>query len=106
VSGLIPTARHSAQLVSQCQYLVVFAKCFGNLFMSTAIGDCARLGDVATIGSQARLVDTVWVLRKVSSKGDQQVTLTLFSRRVRTRRTERVRARRILSADILNVLEM
>jgi len=70
VSGLIPTARHSAQLVSQCQYLVVFAKCFGNLFMSTSIGGRARLGDIAVIGSQARLVDTVWVLHQVSSEGN------------------------------------
>ena len=37
----------------------------------------ARLGDDAAIGSQAGLVDTVWVMRQVSSKGDRQLTLTL-----------------------------
>ena len=56
VSGLIPTARHSAQLVSRCQCLVVFAKCVGNLFMSAAIGGRARLGDDVVIGCDGAMV--------------------------------------------------
>ena len=49
--------------------------------------DWVRWCDAARLEARPDWFDTVWELRQVSSKGDRQLTLTLFSCRVRTRLT-------------------